>query len=144
MTNMDTWIDEYHKGSRFGLNGKVILREKSKYQEIIVIENDYYGKTLMLDGCWMTSLRDEKYYHECLVHPALSRIDKKSNVLIIGGALGNYLDRIMNGSVFDFIILHYNDFYFPAVFNIADASITIGAVIFITSYLINGNLNDYI
>ena len=48
----------------------------------------------------------------------------------------------MNGSVFDFIILHYNDFYFPAVFNIADASITIGAVIFITSYLINGNLND--
>ena len=65
-----------------------------------------------------------------------------SYVLIIGGALGNYLDRIMNGSVFDFIILHYNDFYFPAVFNIADASITIGAVIFITSYLINGNLND--
>ena len=65
-----------------------------------------------------------------------------SYVLIIGGALGNYLDRIMNGTVFDFIILHYNDFYFPAVFNIADASITIGAVIFITSYLINGNLND--
>ena len=63
-------------------------------------------------------------------------------MLIIGGALGNYLDRIINGSVFDFIILHYNDFYFPAVFNIADASITVGAVIFITSYLINGNLND--
>ena len=88
MTNMDTWIDEYHKGSRFGLHGKVILREKSKYQEIIVIENEYYGKTLMLDGCWMTSLRDEKYYHECLVHPALSRIEKKSNILIIGGGDG--------------------------------------------------------
>jgi len=42
----------------------------------------------MLDGCWMTSLKDEKYYHECLVHPALSSIDEKSNVLIIGGGDG--------------------------------------------------------
>jgi spermidine synthase len=42
----------------------------------------------MLDGCWMTSLRDEKYYHECLVHPALSSIDKKSHILIIGGGDG--------------------------------------------------------
>ncbi len=82
------WIDEYHKGSRFGLNGKLLIRKTSKYQEIIVIENDYYGKALMLDGCWMTSLKDEKYYHECLVHPALSSIDEKSNVLIIGGGDG--------------------------------------------------------
>ncbi len=88
MTDIATWIDEYHKGSRFGLNGKVLLRKNSKYQEIIVIENDYYGKALMLDGCWMTSLRDEKYYHECLVHPALTSIDDKSHVLIIGGGDG--------------------------------------------------------
>ncbi len=83
-----TWIDEYHKGSRFGLNGKLLIRKNSQYQEIIVIENDYYGKALMLDGCWMTSVKDEKYYHECLVHPALSSIDEKSNVLIIGGGDG--------------------------------------------------------
>ena len=38
----------------------------------------------MLDGCWMTSLKDEKYYHECLVHPALSSINEKSNVLVMG------------------------------------------------------------
>ncbi|MBO6971373.1 MAG: polyamine aminopropyltransferase [Prochlorococcus marinus CUG1431] len=88
MTNITTWIDEYHKGSRFGLNGKILIKKTSKYQEIIVIENEYYGKALMLDGCWMTSLKDEKYYHECLVHPALSSIDKKSNVLIIGGGDG--------------------------------------------------------
>ncbi len=88
MTNNTTWIDEYHKGSRFGLNGKILIKKTSKYQEIIVIENEYYGKALMLDGCWMTSLKDEKYYHECLVHPALSSIDEKSNVLIIGGGDG--------------------------------------------------------
>ncbi len=88
MTNITTWIDEYHKGSRFGLNGKILIKKTSKYQEIIVIENEYYGKALMLDGCWMTSLKDEKYYHECLVHPALSSIDEKSNILIIGGGDG--------------------------------------------------------
>ncbi len=91
MKNITTWIDEYHKGSRFGLNGKILIRKTSKYQEIIVIENEYYGKALMLDGCWMTSLKDEKYYHECLVHPALSSIDEKSNVLIIGGGDGGTL-----------------------------------------------------
>ena len=88
MTDITTWIDEYHQGSRFGLNGKILIKKTSKYQEIIVIENEYYGKALMLDGCWMTSLKDEKYYHECLVHPALSSIDEKSNVLIIGGGDG--------------------------------------------------------
>ena len=91
MPHISTWIDEYHKGSRFGLNGKIISKKTSKYQEIIVIENEYYGKALMLDGCWMTSLKDEKYYHECLVHPALSSIDEKSNLLIIGGGDGGTL-----------------------------------------------------
>jgi len=53
-----TWIDEYHKGSRFGLNGEIVIKQKSKFQEILVIENEYYGRALMLDGCWMTSLKD--------------------------------------------------------------------------------------
>ena len=48
MTNISIWIDEYHKGSRFGLNGDVLIKQKSQYQEIIVIENKYYGKALML------------------------------------------------------------------------------------------------
>lgn len=91
MRNITLWIDEYHQGSRFGLSGKILIKKTSKYQEIIVIENEYYGKALMLDGCWMTSLKDEKYYHECLVHPALSSIDEKSNVLIIGGGDGGTL-----------------------------------------------------
>jgi spermidine synthase len=88
MNRISTWIDEYHQGSRLGLNGEILVKQKSKYQEIIVIQNEYYGRALMLDGCWMTSSKDEKYYHECLVHPALTSIDEKSNVLIIGGGDG--------------------------------------------------------
>ena len=41
MTDITTWLDEYHKGSRFGLNGKILIKKTSKYQEIIVIENEF-------------------------------------------------------------------------------------------------------
>jgi signal peptidase II len=40
--------------------------------------------------------------------------------LILGGGLANFVDRYDNSAVTDFIILHYNDIYFPAIFNIAD------------------------
>ena len=50
--------------------------------------------------------------------------------LILGGALGNVIDRLLHGYVIDFILLHWNDRYFPA-FNLADMAITAGAVILI-------------
>tara|TARA_B100000900_G_scaffold307761_1_gene266429 strand:- start:4061 stop:4936 length:876 start_codon:yes stop_codon:yes gene_type:complete len=86
--NTSVWIDEYQKDSRFGLKGKLLFKKTSLFQEIIVIENEEYGKALMLNGCWMTSSKDEKYYHECLVHPALSSLKNISNILIIGGGDG--------------------------------------------------------
>lgn len=46
--------------------------------------------------------------------------------LILGGAIGNVIDRIQHGFVVDFIHVHWGNAYFPA-FNIADAAITVGA-----------------
>ena len=51
--------------------------------------------------------------------------------LVLGGGVGNFIDRFDNGSVTDFIILHYENIYFPAVFNIADLAISIGAIFII-------------
>ena len=51
--------------------------------------------------------------------------------LILGGGVANFIDRFDNGSVTDFIILYYENIYFPAVFNIADLSISIGAIFII-------------
>lgn len=46
--------------------------------------------------------------------------------LVLGGAVGNVLDRVEHGYVVDFIHVHWGRAYFPA-FNIADAAITVGA-----------------
>ena len=54
--------------------------------------------------------------------------------LILGGALGNVLDRIMFGAVVDFIDLHYANWHWPA-FNIADSAICVGAALIIWSEL---------
>ncbi len=48
-------------------------------------------------------------------------------VLVLGGALGNLIDRLIYQFVIDFIYFHYQDWYFPA-FNIADSAITLGAI----------------
>ena len=59
-----------------------------------------------------------------------SRADKIIYSIIIGGALGNFFDRIIFKAVPDFIDLHYNNFHW-FTFNIADIFITIGILIFI-------------
>ena len=46
--------------------------------------------------------------------------------LILGGALGNLIDRIAYGYVIDFLLFHWDEHYFPA-FNVADSAITCGA-----------------
>lgn len=51
-------------------------------------------------------------------------------VFILGGAIGNLIDRAMTGEVVDFIQLYYATYYFPA-FNIADSAITLGAALLI-------------
>lgn len=57
--------------------------------------------------------------------------------LILGGALGNVIDRVLHGYVVDFIHVHYRDWYYPA-FNVADSAITVGAALLILDTLIEG------
>jgi signal peptidase II len=64
----------------------------------------------------------------------LKRIDSEARTLacavalILGGALGNVIDRLRLGYVIDFIHVHWGEHYFPA-FNVADSAITIGAAL---------------
>ncbi|MGE0625782.1 MAG: signal peptidase II [Pseudomonadales bacterium] len=55
--------------------------------------------------------------------------------LILGGALGNAIDRLLHGYVVDFILVHYREWYFPA-FNVADIALSCGAALWILLLLI--------
>ena len=54
---------------------------------------------------------------------------------ILGGAIGNVVDRTLHGYVVDFLDFHYGNWHFPA-FNIADSAITVGAVCLILDELL--------
>ena len=69
----------------------------------------------------------------------LSRTELLGYMFLIGGATGNFLDRLINGSVLDFLIINYNQIYFPAVFNVSDIFISFGALLIITNYVFRSN-----
>ena len=55
--------------------------------------------------------------------------------LILGGAVGNVVDRIFRGQVVDFILMYHDRWFFPA-FNVADSAITVGAILLILDEVI--------
>jgi signal peptidase II len=55
--------------------------------------------------------------------------------LILGGALGNVIDRLLHGYVVDFVQVHWNGSAFPS-FNVADSAITLGAGLLILDELL--------
>lgn len=65
-----------------------------------------------------------------MLNKSRSRFEAASLGLIIGGALGNIIDRIQYGAVADFFDFHIGDYHWPA-FNIADSCIFCGAVLLI-------------
>ena len=65
-----------------------------------------------------------------LLRPAREILWPLAFALILGGAIGNAVDRALHGHVIDFIQLYYRDWYWPA-FNLADSAITVGAVLYV-------------
>ena len=59
-----------------------------------------------------------------------SRVYCLGLALILGGAVGNLIDRLWLGQVVDFVLLHWRGWTYPA-FNVADSAITVGAILLI-------------
>jgi signal peptidase II len=64
----------------------------------------------------------------------LDRLSRWGFALILGGAAGNLVDRILYGKVTDFLLLYVRDYQWPA-FNVADSAIVIGSVLLALSLL---------
>jgi signal peptidase II len=59
-----------------------------------------------------------------------AKLEAISLSLILGGAVGNLIDRLLFGYVIDFLDIYYGSYHWPA-FNIADSAICVGAVLLI-------------
>ncbi len=78
---------------------KVLYTGRSRFQTIEIIRNRDYGRVLLLDGLVQTTERDEFYYHEMLVHPALASHPRPERVLIVGGGDGGALREVLKHPV---------------------------------------------
>ncbi len=73
---------------------------------------------------WMLRLKPEEW------------IVRYAMLFIIGGAIGNLVDRVRLGYVVDFIHFHWDVYYFPA-FNVADMAISFGAILIVLDMLVS-------
>lgn len=66
--------------------------------------------------------------------PAKDKLSLIGLTLILGGALGNLIDRVLHGHVIDFIDVYYQQWHWP-IFNVADMSICVGAFFLILDFM---------
>ncbi len=78
---------------------------------------------------WLARLKQ----HETLLAVALS--------LVLGGAIGNLIDRLAYGYVIDFLDVYYQTWHWPA-FNIADSAITLGVILMLVESFFLGRTED--
>jgi len=77
----------------------------------------------------------------------LARLDERERLtayglaLVVGGAVGNLIDRIWLGKVVDFLQWHWQDWYWPS-FNLADSAITLGVVLLLIDGLFAGGRQE--
>jgi len=73
---------------------EVLYHEKSKYQEILVFKNAFWGNVLVLDGVIQCTEKDEMSYQEMLTHLAMYSHPNPKRVLVIGGGDGGVLREV--------------------------------------------------
>jgi signal peptidase II len=127
---------------------KIYFNSQYQFGEVRDVIPGYFGFTLIYNpGAAFSFLRDaggwQKYLFTLLAlavsgylgwNIIKGRFSSLMNVaasFIIGGAIGNVIDRLAYGHVVDFILLHYqHSWYYPA-FNLADSFICVGAVLMV-------------
>lgn len=65
------------------------------YQHVQVVRTEAFGVTLLLDGLFQISEKDEEFYHEPLVHPAMLAAEAPGRVLVIGGGDGGAMHHVL-------------------------------------------------
>ena len=108
------WVLAYNSGAAFSF-----LADQAGWQR-------WFFAVLALGVSGWIALMLRQHPEQKMLSLALS--------LVMGGALGNVIDRVRFGAVVDFIQWHAAGFYWPA-FNVADSAITVGAILLVIEQL---------
>ncbi|CUH94894.1 Spermidine synthase [Propionispora sp. 2/2-37] len=94
---MELWFTEWQT-KNVGLTCRVketLFMGKSEYQDIAVVDSQEFGRMLVLDGVFQTSVFDEFIYHEMIAHVPLFTHPTPQQILIIGGGDGGTLREVV-------------------------------------------------
>lgn len=94
---MELWLTE-KETENLGLSCRIketLFSGKSDYQTISVVDSYEFGRMLVLDGVFQTSIFDEFIYHEMIAHIPLFTHPKPQKVLVIGGGDGGAVREIV-------------------------------------------------
>ena len=94
---MSIWFtEELHPYYRKGIRIKKILAdERTPYQHLQVVETEFFGNALILDGIIQLTERDNIGYHEMIVHVPMLAVGQPKRVLIVGGGDGGALQQVL-------------------------------------------------
>ena len=94
---MDFWYDEvFEDKTRYGIKvSRTLFSGHSGFQKVEILDTVHYGPTLVIDGIFMTSEKEEHFYHEMLVQPAMTTAPQIRRVLVIGGGDGGTSREIL-------------------------------------------------
>lgn len=129
MAQKEIWYETLHTGfGQYFSVEKVLYREKTDHQDLVIFENPVLGRVMALDGVVQTTERDEFIYHEMLTHVPLLAHGAAKKVLIIGGGDGGMLREVSRH---------------PGVEQITMVEIDAGVVEFCRQYLPNHSAGAY-
>ena len=74
---------------------RLIYRQKTDHQDLIIFENQVFGRVLTLDGVVQTTEGDEYVYHEMMTHVSMMAHGAVRKVLIIGGGDGGMAREVL-------------------------------------------------
>ena len=94
---MSIWFTEelhpyYRKGIRIK---KVLADEQTQFQHLQVVETEFFGNAMILDGIIQLTERDNMGYHEMIVHVPMLAVGQPKRVLVVGGGDGGSLQQVL-------------------------------------------------
>ena len=90
------WVVEHlTPNAAFSYRAQALARHTTPYQSLELLDTPHFGRVLRLDGCFMTSEKEEFFYHEALIHPAAMAHPAPQRCLIIGGGDGGAAEELL-------------------------------------------------